>query len=211
MTYVDWEFKAREFVNCNCDYGCPCQFSALPTHGHCEAVVGYDVTEGHFGETRLDGLRAVFMAAWPGAVHQGNGKMQLIIDRRADEAQREAVRKIMYGEETEPGSTMFNIYMSTMTEVHDPLYRDIDFEVDIDRRRAELKVESLVESKGEPIRNPVTGAEQQARIVLDHGFEYTSAEMGSGTSRVTGEIPLELTASYGQFANIHLTPQGVVR
>jgi len=31
MTYVDWEFKAREFVNCNCDYGCPCQFSAQPT------------------------------------------------------------------------------------------------------------------------------------------------------------------------------------
>jgi len=211
MTYVDWEFKAREFVNCNCDYGCPCQFSALPTHGHCEAVVGYDVVEGHFGETRLDGLRAVFMAAWPGAVHQGNGKMQLIIDSRADQAQREALRKIMYGEETEPGSTMFNIYMSTMTEVHDPLYRDIDFEVDIDSRRAELNVEGLVESKGEPIRNPVTGAEQQARIVLDHGFEFTSAEMGSGTSRVTGEIPLDMTASNGQFANIHLTPHGVVR
>ena len=32
---IKWEIKAREFGNCNCDYGCPCQFNALPTHGHC--------------------------------------------------------------------------------------------------------------------------------------------------------------------------------
>jgi hypothetical protein len=23
---------------CNCDWGCPCQFNAKPTHGNCEGV-----------------------------------------------------------------------------------------------------------------------------------------------------------------------------
>ena len=27
---IKWEIKGREFGNCNCDYGCPCQFNALP-------------------------------------------------------------------------------------------------------------------------------------------------------------------------------------
>jgi hypothetical protein len=211
MTNISWEIKAREFANCNCDYGCPCQFNALPTHGSCEAIAGFDIKEGHFGETRLDGLRAVYMAKWPGPVHEGNGTAQVIIDKRANEAQREALRKIMYGEETEPGATMFNVFMSMTTKVHDPLYRDIHFEVDVDNRRADLKVKGLVESKGEPILNPVTGAEHRARINLDHGFEYITAEMGSGTSKVTGDIPLDLTASYGQFANIHLSTQGIVK
>ena len=35
---VTWEIKGREFGSCNCNYGCPCQFNALPTHGHCRAL-----------------------------------------------------------------------------------------------------------------------------------------------------------------------------
>ena len=35
---VEWEIKGTEFVNCNCAYGCGCQFNALPDKGFCEAV-----------------------------------------------------------------------------------------------------------------------------------------------------------------------------
>ena len=59
---VEWEIKATEFANCNCTYGCPCQFNALPTHGHCRYVAGYQIEQGHFGKVKLDGLRAVTMA-----------------------------------------------------------------------------------------------------------------------------------------------------
>jgi hypothetical protein len=164
MPYVEWEITAREFANCNCAYGCPCQFNALPTHGHCQAVVGYEIDEGLFGDIRLAGLRAVYVAKWPGAVHKGNGEMQVIIDERADHAQREAVRQILYGEETAPGNTVWNVFMTTMTTVHDPLYTAMQFEVDIEARRARLVVPGLIEASGEPIRNPVTGAEHRARI-----------------------------------------------
>jgi hypothetical protein len=211
MAYVEWEIKAREFGNCNCDYGCPCQFNALPTHGNCQAVVGYDISEGHFGDVQLDGLRAVYVGKWPGAVHEGNGAMQVIIDERADDAQREALRKILYGEETDPGTTVWNVFMTTITKVYDPLYAPIEFEVDIDARRARLRVPNLIEGSGEPIRNPVTGAEHRARIELPNGFEYTVAEIGSGTSTASAAIPMELSDSYGQFAHLHLSTHGVVR
>ena len=28
---IDWHIKGRQFGNCNCNYGCPCQFNAPPT------------------------------------------------------------------------------------------------------------------------------------------------------------------------------------
>ena len=207
---VEWRIKGREFVNCNCSYGCPCQFNAPPTHGNCRAVGGFEIEEGHFGDVRLDGLRAVGLYAWPGAVHEGDGKMRLIVDERADGRQREALLNIMTGEETEPAATMWWVFAAMCPTKLEPLFAPIDFEVDVDGRRARLVVPGVVESRGEPIRNPVTGAEHRARIDLPHGFEYRLAEVGSGTTRATGPIELDLASTYGQFARIHLGRAGVV-
>jgi hypothetical protein len=55
---------------------------------------------------------------------------------------------------------------STRATVHEPLYAASHFEVDIDARRARLVVPGLIEASGEPIHNPVTGAEHRARIEL---------------------------------------------
>ncbi len=88
MAHVQWEIKGREFGNCNCSYGCPCQFNALPTHGHCRGAYGWQVDQGTFGAVKLDGLRAAGLYIWPGPVHQGNGTMQLIVDERARPEQR---------------------------------------------------------------------------------------------------------------------------
>ena len=35
---VEWEIKGTEFANCNCSYGCPCQFNASPHIWHCRAL-----------------------------------------------------------------------------------------------------------------------------------------------------------------------------
>ena len=208
---IEWRIKAREFANCNCSYGCPCQFNALPTHGNCEAVLGIEIDEGHFGEVKLDGLRAAGMYSWPGAVHEGNGTMQLVVDERADERQRAALLSIMQGKETEPMTTMWAVYTATTSTILEPLVRPIDFEVDIDERRARLIVPGVFESRGEPIRNPVTGAPSRARIDKPEGFEFTFAEIGSGTTKTTAAIALDLQGTYGQFAKLHLTHKGVVR
>lgn len=211
MTDTQWTIRGREFANCNCAYGCPCQFNALPTHGNCAAVVGIQIDTGHHGDTKLDGLRIAGVFSWPGPIHFGNGQAFPIVDRRADDAQRNAILRIMSGQDTKPGATMFNVFASMLSKVHDPVFTDIDFEVDVKKRRASLKVAGYIDQRGEPIVNPITGAEYQGAIVLDGGFEYTRAEMGRGWSKADGPIKLDLANSYGQFAELHLCQDGIVR
>jgi hypothetical protein len=208
---VEWRIKGTELANCNCAYGCPCQFNALPTHGNCRAAVGYGIEEGHFGAVRLDGLRMALLVSWPGPVHEGNGTMQLIIDERADAAQRDALIKIMTGAETDDMATVWWVYSAMSPNKLEPLFRPIEYEVDVDARTGRFQVPGIVETVGEPIRNPVTGAEHRARIDLPHGFEYRVAEMGSATTRATGAIALPgLENTYGQFAHLHLSNKGIV-
>jgi hypothetical protein len=206
-----WEIKAREFANCNCAYGCPCQFNGLPTNGYCEASVAMEIDEGHYGDVKLDGLRMGGIFQWPGAVHEGRGKCQPFVDVRADDKQRDALLKIMSGQDTAPMATVFAVFFSTLDTVFDPVIAPIDFAVDVDARRGRYVVPGLVESIGEPIRNLVTGAETRARIDLPDGFEYEIAEIGSGSTRTQGNVVLNLTNSYGQFARLHLNNQGVIR
>lgn len=206
-----WMVRGVEYGNCNCAYGCPCQFSAPTTNGNCEAVIAGHIEEGHFGDTKLDGLNWALVLWWPGEIAAGNGRQQAIIDERADDDQREALRKILHGEATAPGATHFFVYNSTMSEVLDTIYAPIELEIDVDARTARVNVPGLVESRGSPIINPNTGDEHRARINLPNGFEYTVAEMGSGTSKVTAGIELDLSNSYGQFNILHMNQDGVIR
>lgn len=205
-----WMIRGREFANCNCDYGCPCQFNALPTHGNCWATVGIQIDQGHHGATKLDGLRVACIFRYPGPIHKGNGEAQPIVDKRASEAQRNALLRIMSGQDTRPGATMFQVFSSMLTKVHDPVFTDIDFAIDIDKRRAHLRVAGYIEQRGEPILNPVTGAEHRVRIEQVGGFEFKKAEIGRGWTMASGPVAYELSDSYGQFAELHLCQDGIV-
>jgi hypothetical protein len=114
-----WLLRGTQFVNCNCDWGCPCQFNSPTTHGHCEAIEAGHIEEGEYNGTRLDGLNYVMLVRWPGEIADGNGREQFIIDARADDDQRAALEKIMRGESTAPGATHFYVFNSTMSEVLD--------------------------------------------------------------------------------------------
>src|SRR5215470_15542467 len=148
MTDVKWTIRAREFSNCNCSYGCPCQFNGLPTHGHCRAVVGFEIETGHHGATKLDGLKVAGVFRWPGPIHERRGEAAIVIDKRASEAQRTALIRILSGQDTEPGATIFNIFASTLEKVHPPVFADIEFSIDIERRRARLLVPGQIEARG---------------------------------------------------------------
>jgi hypothetical protein len=206
-----WTIHGREFGSCNCDWGCPCQFNAPSTHGFCQAVVGGHVDEGHFGDVRLDGLSWVLLLQWPGEIAAGNGRQQAIIDEQADTEQREALRQIVHGESTAPGATHFFVYNSTMSEVLETLYAPIELEIDVPARRGKLSVPQLLEVEGSPILNPHSGEPFRARIHLPNGFEYTYAEMGTGSTRATAGLHIEHSDSYGQFNELHLCQDGVIR
>jgi hypothetical protein len=211
MTY--WEFKGRELVNCNCDYGCNCQFNGLPDKVHCHAVAGIQIDEGHYGDVKLDGLRFGAIYKWPGAIHEGNGEALAFVDERATPEQREALLKIMTGQDTDPFATMLAVYASTVTKMHEPVFTSIEFEVDVDGRRGRMSVPGYVEMTGEPLRNKVSGEPARVQIVRPEAcFEAVVADVGSASSRTTGgPMEVEFSDSYGQFANLHLSSHGVVR
>ena len=208
---TEWRIKAVHLANCNCAYGCPCKFTALPTHGNCRSVVGYEIEEGHFGAIRLDGLRAALITSWPGAIHEGNGTMQVIIDERADESQRHALLKILTGEETDDMTTIWWVFSAMCPNKLRPLFLPIEIAIDVKARRGHVRVPGLIETVGEPIRNPVTGVEHRARIQTPDGVEFRIAEAGSGTTWTTGQIPLpDLENTHAQFAHIQFSNKGVI-
>lgn len=208
---ISWEIKGREFINCTCEYGCNCQFNALPDKGHCHAVGSIAIEEGHFGDTPLGGLNIAAVFKWPGPIHEGNGEAIAFVDRRANEAQREALLRIMTGQDTDPFATMFAVFASTVTTMHEPVFTDIELEIDVEGRRGRAVVPNYIEMTGRPIRNLVTGADTRAQIYLPEGFEYETAEIGSATSRASGPVRVEIDDKYAQFAWLHLNNHGVVR
>jgi len=210
MTDTTWSLHGKEFANCNCAYGCPCQFNALPTYGKCWAVVGIQIDRGHHGSTSLDGLKLAGIFKYPGPIHMGNGEALPIVDQRANPAQRDAILRIMSGQDTKPGATMLQVFFSMLTKVHEPVFTDIDFSVDIDKRLAKLKVPGYIEQRGEPILNPVTGGEHRIRIEPVGGFEFKVAEVGRGWTKTSGPITYELADTYGQFCELHLCQDGII-
>lgn len=205
-----WEFQGSLFVNCSCAFGCPCQFNAPTTHGYCEGVSCAHISTGHFNDTPLDGLGFLILIQWPGEIAEGNGRQQVLIDERANAAQREALKKIAHGEAAAPGSNIFYVYNSTMSEVLETLYLPLEISIDVEGRKAQASCPGLVTSSGSPLINPFTGAESRAGIHLPQGLEYSYAEMGTGSSTSTGDITLELSDSYGQFCYLHWNQDGVI-
>jgi hypothetical protein len=196
-----WRIVAEETGTCNCAWGCPCQFNALPTHGRCEALVAVHIREGYYGDTKLDGLTYAMAYWWPGAVHEGNGIVQLVIDERATAEQRRAIVNITSGRE---GCTLFEIFASVVSKVLDPMYAPITLSSDRDKRVAHLKVTGFGEFRIEPIKNPVTGEEHRAIIKLPNGFEYKEAEMGNclaNHAAIGGKV-IANKNSYAQFAAV---------
>jgi hypothetical protein len=195
---TEWRITGEEVGNCNCDWGCPCQFNAPPTTGHCEALVAYEVSHGHYGDTTLDGVRFAGIYWWPGRIDEGNGTRQLIVDERATPEQRAAIDALLSGSE---GGAYFEIFASVCPNTLDTLTAPIEMSTDRERRVASISIPGVAESRVEPITNPVSGEEHRARIVLPNGFEYTEAEMGNTVECKTtaqGHLSLTLENTYAQ-------------
>ena len=210
-TRTEWQFEGKELVSCNCDWGCPCQFNALPTHDFCEAVGAIQIDRGQFGETPLDGVTFAMALHWDGPIHEGNGWRQLIIDARATPEQRAAIEALVSGTQGHP---FFEIFAAVAPNTREPMVAPIQLEHDKERRQALLHIPGIAESDIEPIRNPVTGEEHRARIDLPNGFEYTLAEVANSRHwRATAgdHLTMEHDNTYAQLAHITWSSDGTTR
>jgi len=219
-----WEIHAYFLDACNCDWGCPCQFNARPTHGNCEGVAGYHTLNGSYdNKVRLDGFNMSLIGCWPGPIHEGHGKASFYIDDRTDEEQFEALSNIITGK---AGGGPFALYASTIEEFQEPKRATVKFQTkDIrsrvlvfggsrddnnERGRATKRGQQKKQDKDiilaqewlEPIRNPVTGKVHRAIIEIPEGFESNRMDQASMKKLVADDSYLSFSyeGTYGSFS-----------
>ena len=93
-----WNIKGTYVEACDCEAVCPCIFFSPPTNGSCTVVIGWHIDQGLFDGTSLDGMNAALLAHSPGNMKDGDWKVALYVDERADEAQNQALMGIFSGQ-----------------------------------------------------------------------------------------------------------------
>ncbi|MGQ0734153.1 MAG: DUF1326 domain-containing protein [Acidobacteriota bacterium] len=202
---TDWRLSGEELASCSCDWGCPCQFNARPTTGHCAVLVAWRIDKGHFQATSLDGVVFGSVVWFPGAVHEGDGKILHIVDDKATPAQRAAIEALVSGQH---GGAAFEIFAAVTPHKLGTISAPIAFASDREARTGHISIPGVGTTKVEPIRNPVTGEAHRARIELPNGFEYKVAEMGNTVScsvNASG-VAFDLQNTYAQLNRFEWSP-----
>lgn len=168
-----WTMKGTVLIACNCAYGCPCNFNALPTTGKCEGEWTWHVEEGAYGGVDLRGVTFMLAVNWPGAIHEGNGVALLLVDERTTAAQRDAIHTLVRGEAGGP----WGVLGWTWPTLHGP--EAVPFELELNGLRSRVRAGAGFELELEPIRNPVSGAEVTPGAVLPQGIVFKQGDFAS--------------------------------
>jgi len=199
---TDWYMEGPWVKNCNCDYGCPCDFNSRPTHGYCEGMAAMRVDKGHFGDIDLSGIKWGGVVRWPGALHEGNGEIVPLIDAASSDEQRDALFQILSGQH---GDTFFEIFAAVCPNVHEPVVADFEFDFDLEQRTARIKVGDVFETESETLRGIDPPDPYRVLVKIPNGFEYTGPDESAETAKATrivsrGAISFELSDSHSSLA-----------
>jgi len=163
-TITKFTVTLDQMESCNCPPNCPCQFGGLPTNTSCHFLIGYHVQEGSFGNVRLDGTNFVVVCLYPGAIHEGNGKVALFVDERATEAQVSAIASILSGQH---GGMPWEALAATVASLDGPNRARI--EMSVNGTQSSFRIPDVCELRQTPIKDPVSGADKEVHIVYPQG------------------------------------------
>lgn len=201
-----YRIRANSVEACNCAHGCNCQFGGFPNEGKCESIIAYEVVEGRVGKVEMTGVRAVLVAKYPKAIHEGNGHVAVFIDEDASDEQVDALVSVFTGS---LGGMPWEALAGTITRLDGPFRRPIEF--NYEGTRSSVRVPGAVELQLEPLRNPVTGAEQDVHIVYPKGGFFwndaTIATTGAMSAKLD-DLRLDWPAKYAGVAEVDWTNQG---
>ncbi len=207
-----WLFKSETYDNCNCEINCGCQFNLPSTYGYCQSAFVGNIVEGHFNETPLAGLNWAVLYKWPGEIKDGNGRRQIVIDDGADKVQRIALETILSGEAGAPLSSHFAVFGSLCSEFCETLFLPIDLDANAELRTAKVDIPGVMRSSGRPIINEFNDQPFHIALASRRGsFEFTYAEIGLGTTSVTGDIEMAFEDSWAHYCVHHYNQDGLIR
>ncbi|MBH44885.1 MAG: hypothetical protein CMD88_05455 [Gammaproteobacteria bacterium] len=96
---MDWKVSGDYAESCNCDIVCPCLYLQPASMGPCNAMLVWDIKEGHCDDVKLDGVKvSAFLQASSPALTEGNCKLALYIDESASDEQAAAIEKLWGGQ-----------------------------------------------------------------------------------------------------------------
>lgn len=169
---TQWHVTGTVLIACNCDWGCPCNFNAMPTQGFCEGGWAWQIEQGQYDGVDLAGLAVSLYAKWPGAIHHGGGTAVCYLDSGADERQRAALTRLLRGEAGGPWAIFSGTY--TLEGPHRATHR-----MEPAEQRSRLEVGDAVRLELTPLTNPVTGIELHPEIVLPEGLVVKRAALAT--------------------------------
>jgi hypothetical protein len=203
-----WRMKGEYLKNCSCTASCTCDADGRPApNKFCEGAVGMNITEGNYGDVKLDGLKWLATVHFPGAMFEGNGVLEVYIDKKANEAQRSALLNILSGKE---GGAFFGIIAAVAPHVHGPNFVDIDWEFDYAKRTARLAVPGQFETVSAPIAWPPDMVENRVIVRMPNGFEYKEMEVAHAkTLKSSGVNKFSWENTHSSLAMVDHTNEGL--
>jgi hypothetical protein len=182
-TTTAYRLKGKGYEFCNCQPGCTCNFSGFPTSpdGSCKAAVGVHIAEGHCGEATLNDIKAVAIIDWPKAIHDGNGKAIFVVPPAVTDEQLGCLAQIFTGQ---LGGLPWSI-LGTTFEVAGVVRADV--EISDDGINSGFSIPGVGQAQGTTLKNPVTGEDHHASILLEDGFIWKRGDCGQGNFDVEAE------------------------
>ena len=200
-----YHIKADWLETCNCDPGCNCNFGGFPDHGSCEALIGLQVAEGNFGDVDLSGMKAVLAIKWPKAIHEGEGVAAVFIDESASEQQVQGLATVLTGQ---AGGMPWEILATTISSLDGPVLKPI--QMDVNGRNSGFSIDGILEAKMVPLKNPVTGEDNEVHIVFPKGGLIWNDGDSATTSTMRvdyGAVKFDHSGQNGIFAPVEWSNQ----
>jgi len=166
------------------------------------------IQKGTFDKVDLSGINWVAAFHFPGAMHQGNGDIEVFVDEKATEPQREGLLQILSGK---TGGTFFEIIAAVAPNFKGVHFVPIDWRFNKERRQARVSVPGFAETATEPLKVIPSGEDQRVIVQMPNGFEYKEMEVAQAvTLKGTGAIKFDWKGTHSSLAHVEHTDKGLV-
>jgi hypothetical protein len=100
-----WRLEGTYIENCNCDVVCPCAasaFAAPASYDRCNAALAWHIDSGEVDGTDVSDLSVVLVLDSPRQMSEGNWRVGMFMDDRANDEQAEKLGAIFSGQRGGP-------------------------------------------------------------------------------------------------------------
>lgn len=202
-TQTPYRIKAESVESCSCRHGCNCQFEGIPNEGICEFIIGYDIKDGSVGNVSLNGVKAVVVAKYPNAIHEGNDHVVLYVDDKASGQQVDALVSVLSGK---LGGMPWEALAGTIGKFEGPIRSPIT--ITTAAERSTVNVPGEVEVQFTPLKDVVSGAEKEVQIIYPKGgFFWNSGRIATTQTMHAkhGDFALNWPGKYACAAEVNWT------